>query len=540
MKLTKLNKLDYVESNTNRRFRKLSSELVTLTLMPWTDKYNVDEVNATCTINGTKYSFPYATQNPINFTLPRGSKIYIEFYVKGCECGTYSGLTYTFFNDNWTILPNNVFKIVESGKHSKVYELILLRNISVKPQLTKELHSTCPLGTVGTGILPVYRSHASVNLWINEIDYMDIPQSNVTGEVIDLTNKFVYVSLGDSIGAGHSLRFYNSGTDTQFGIPDEYVPTITKPYTDIEEGCYTDLIAKELISARDDVFVRSFARSGDRVENLLEKLNNENVVYFLENADVVTVCIGANNILIPAMEHFGDYILNGKQMLDRLESDIDNTIIPELETSYETLINTLNSINPNAKYVFTTIYNPYKFLHLDEGEEGFFKGLIELAPTIKLFSKEAGEYIENDLMDSPEVAILFDRVNAMGDWTETQINKINSVLSEKIGNHSNFYLADAKARFDECTSGEEYKHLVNVEVYSGLDFKDMNWGQLYGGEAPAYYWIGLLLQCPTSERLIEKLIDDVINKVILPDTDPHPKKSGHRLIKEAMWNIINQ
>lgn len=540
MKLTKLNKLGYVESNTNRRFRKLSGELVTLILMPWSADYNKDEVNATCTINGTQYSFPHANQSPIKLTLPRGTVVHVDLFAGGCSCGEVSDFTkgsfQTYYNGAWSFGLTNM-TITNLDDKNKGFDVPILRNMTFQPRVSHKSHYGCELST-GGGILP-FKAFHNVDFHMNDVDVNDIPTGEKV-EDIDLTDKFVYVSLGDSIGAGHSLRFYNSGTDTQFGEQDENVAYLTRLYTDIEEGCYTDLIAKELTSTRDDVFVRSFAHSGDRVENLLEKLNNENVVYFLENADVVTVCIGANNILIPAMEQFGDYILNGKQTLDRLEGDIDNTIIPELETSYETLINKLNTINPNAKYVFTTIYNPYKFLHLDEGEEGFFKGLIELAPTIKLASKEFGEYVENDMMDSHEVAILFDRVNNMGEWTETQINKINSVLSAKISNHSNFYLADTKAKFDECTSGEEYKHLVNVEVYSGLDFKDLNWGQLYDGGYPALYWMQLLMFSQTNEELLAKLIDDVINKVILPDTDPHPKKSGHRLIKEAMWNIINQ
>ncbi|MBO5789583.1 MAG: hypothetical protein J6R40_00320, partial [Clostridia bacterium] len=120
---------------------------------------------------------------------------------------------------------------------------------------------------------------------------------------------YYYVSLGDSIAAGHAI---NANWENDYGEKSQYgengnVSTIIVP------ASYTDLISKHLKSryGSDRVEIKSFAHSGDTVAHLMQKLDREAVKNAIASANLVTVCIGANDVLQPALLHINEYIETG-------------------------------------------------------------------------------------------------------------------------------------------------------------------------------------------------------------------------------------
>ena len=386
------------------------------------------------------------------------------------------------------------------------------------------------------------------------------------------TAKYQYVSLGDSIAAGHSINgswASNYGVGSQFGENGNTATTLVP-------NCYTDLINKHLVSlyGSSNVTLKSFAHSGDKVEDLIQKLNNSNVINSVKTASLVTVCIGANTVLGPALNKIEQYIKTGNPTLNALEGEIGPALNVLRDNSNANsmfgLFNKLESINPNAKYIFTTIYNPYRYLHLDEGNNGFFGPILNTIPSMRIsiedwmgfdipfvdLSFDLADLIKSGLLNTSAVRTLFTRVNALGGtsgWVEGQVNNLNSVLKGKVVEYDkeNFTIIETKAKFDTypATGNPGYNDLVNVEYVPGYNTATMNWSALFNGASAYDYWWNLAYsnlsfvdaRWSTNpmdyinfniENFAYQLVIDMVERVIIPDIDPHPEEAGQRLLSE--------
>lgn len=339
---------------------------------------------------------------------------------------------------------------------------------------------------------------------------------------------FRYVSLGDSIAAGHSLDGWSY--DTQYG-KNGNTETLIIP------GCYTDLIRNDLANRYDRVKATSFARSGDTVADLMAKLDHAIVRNAIAKANVVTICIGANDVLEPAMSYLDEYINgNMSNMNAVIEANLATLGNDAAPNSYMSLFNKLYAINPNARYVFTTIYNPYKYLHLDEStsgndyKDGFLGPLMWAVPD-EFLGISIGSTIRSALLNASAIKNLFNKVNELPTWAERYITSLNSVLRSKIAafGKANFIVADTKAVFDPVpnrtiSSPKHYNDLVNVEITSGYNVEKLDWGEFWSN----YNWSSVL---DGIEAVANEAVDIIIDKVITPDVDPHPEEYGQYALK---------
>lgn len=408
-----------------------------------------------------------------------------------------------------------------------------------------------------------------------------------------------YVSFGDSIAAGHAINDNwekNYGTRSQYGVNGN-------TETAIVPGCYTDLIHKNLISTLGgNVNLTSFAKSGDRVDDLIRMLDHERVRNTVAKADYVTICIGANDVLEPALSRLEEYINTGS--LANAEAVIENNFAALADDnnaySYKTLFDKLSAINPDAKFVFTTVYNPYKYLWLDEDVNGFFKPVLDTIPQMNLdidkiiedmffggnnlvyfdYTKwdwvsidlelDLDNLIKEGLLLTPAVQTLFNRVNGLCDWAERYVTRLNELLRNKINAYKavnpNFFIAETKAAFDTypdrpVAADVHYNDLVNVEFTRGYNTAMMDWGALcrdrYGESAAgiAQYWTDLAWKYLHFSNgfpswnvadyvsfdlngFAVDLVTQTIEKVIVPNVDPHPEEHGHVVLKEAFENAV--
>lgn len=362
-----------------------------------------------------------------------------------------------------------------------------------------------------------------------------------------------YVSLGDSIAAGHTI---NDEWDDNYGEGSQYGKN-GNTQTVIVPGCYTDLIHTELMQRYGGtVNATSFARSGDRVDDLMEKLDHDVVKNAIAKANYVTVCIGANDVLEPAMSHLEEYINAGDSALAEIASIVEANLATlnddTAATSYTALFNKLAAINPNAKYIFTTIYNPYKYLWLDEGKDGFFSPVLNSIPQMTILGFEVDELIKNELLSMDAVEMLFDRVNGLNDWAEKYVTQLNTVLRNKISayqtTNANFLLAETKTLYEvfpdrPVTAEKHYNDLVSVEYTSGYDTAKMDWGRLWEGSNAATFWLDLATEYVGSNGLdidgfASDLVGQMIEKVIVPDIDPHPEEYGHYVLKRSFEDVL--
>ena len=385
------------------------------------------------------------------------------------------------------------------------------------------------------------------------------------GDVIRIANKneirwfeeCTYVSLGDSIAAGHTI---NEDWEKDYGEKSQFGK---KPgsYTVIVPESYTDLIEKDVKSRYGEGAVsRSCARSGDTVADLIRKLSNDGVISAIKNAKVVTICIGANDVLQPALSNLESYINAGVPALDTIakevQANLDVLTNDANANSYIALFNKLKGINPNATYVFTTIYNPLKYLWIDESthandyKDGFFGPLMWSIPeTIGDISNA----IRKMLYNTSIVQTVFDRINGvsrdgsdgLSSWTENYINKLNNIIKTKITAYGNshFIFADTKALFDSfpdrpIIANIHYNDLVSVEFTRGYKVEDMDWGK---------FWENFSISDLTnsSEGVMTNVITNIVSNVIVPDIDPHPEAYGHYALMRSYedslgWKKLNR
>ena len=361
-----------------------------------------------------------------------------------------------------------------------------------------------------------------------------------------------YVSLGDSIAAGHTIDSdweINYGEWSQYGVNGN-------AETEIVPNSYTDLIKNELSNmyGAENVSVKSFARSGDTVADLMDKMSHDVVSNEIENAEYVTICIGANDVLQPAMSHLDEYVNTGdmSSLNTNVETNLSILNDDSNEKSYRALFDKLTKLNPSAKYVFTTVYNPYKYLWIDEGNDGFFAPLLNTIPDITLYGFDIDSIIKDQLLKADMVQLLFDRVNGLCNWAEEYVTRLNDVLKNKIGEYKtineNFAIADTKTLFesfpDRLVAAEKhYNDLVSVEFTRGYDTAQVDWGQLWKDSDAVSFWTNLVMNYVSLSGLdingfATDLINQIIEKVIIPDVDPHPETYGHSVLKQSFSNAF--
>ena len=396
-----------------------------------------------------------------------------------------------------------------------------------------------------------------------------------------LQSMFNYVSLGDSIAAGHTI---NSDWEIDYGIGSQYGSN-GNTATTLVPDCYTDRLDKYLktIYGAANVHTKSFAVSGSKVKmnsqymSLYDILDHTEVHDALKSADLITISIGANDILGLAGDFLMEYIRTGDL------TAFSNAVKANISTlrgnnpdgiSYIDLFEKLNEINPYAKYVFTTVHNPYKYLYASEGtsengyEDSFFYPILQWIPNLG----SLGTNLKGWILSSDIFELFFDRVNNLGGEVENYVTWLNTALKECLieYNHSNFLLADIKALFDTVpdrdtpqTTNLHYNDLVNVEFTRNFNINQADWGQLYSNNIITD-WNGNVVSdtvCNSASQFWEVLLDaygytitnlfngdiagltstllaEVVSEVISKDADPHPEVDGHYLMYRAFMNVL--
>ena len=161
-----------------------------------------------------------------------------------------------------------------------------------------------------------------------------------------LTSDDVVVFFGDSIAAG-------------YGLADE------------ENERYSSLIAAEY-----GCEVYNYAVSGDDGKDLLELLAEGNCEQ-LENATVIVLSIGANNVLkaayalVPYFESLQNGTAQGNLDVTEVMSEVAQGI-DRFKTELPQIIASLRAVNPDAQIIFQTVYNPYRdFTEFKVEQNGF-------------------------------------------------------------------------------------------------------------------------------------------------------------------------
>ena len=317
------------------------------------------------------------------------------------------------------------------------------------------------------------------------------PDDNNSPE--DVTTIVNYVSLGDSIADGVSL--------IEYANKDEY---------GFVEGSYAYEFRAYLQESYDKVNAVSYAVAGQNSSQLLANLeaigeaelteSEQQMKTNLIQADIITICIGANDILGPATDNLYDYITKSDfDMTAKLDSGITS-----FTANFPKILNELEELNPNAQLIFSNIYNPFK----------------------KCIGKDIDVPIK--ISSYPIFTVTKDKIDMAGKITEVYLNSgsltvngqtktvsagINNIIEQNIKDKNNCILLNVRQAFDnhfEQETADSLKAVVATLAY-------------------------------TQEIIVTEFSTDknVIMKYVWPHVDPHPTETGHALISELLIGLFD-
>lgn len=216
-----------------------------------------------------------------------------------------------------------------------------------------------------------------------------------TANAESLSDKTVYVAFGDSIAAGYGLDGY------------------THDQTDAPFGSYQALTGDFLHTKSNN-----YAVSGDDSSDCISLLNSGAADADLEKADVITLSIGSNDLLLPFIQIVMEYFDIDPDRIDASSFE-DGFTMPEIDTTklvqylkqaeelaasladhkvlhdqaaafpkkFQNILSILHEKAPAAEIYVTNIYNPFTSIPM----------IGELAETYiseinQAFSKDASDY----------------------------------------------------------------------------------------------------------------------------------------------------
>lgn len=316
------------------------------------------------------------------------------------------------------------------------------------------------------------------------------PKSAPTEETMTPVSEasLVYVSIGDSIAEGYALSTYDSKDIGGF-VPGSYAYTV-KYY---------------LKSKTDKLSAINYATAGLTSTNLLsmltsiegEDLSNEDQQRknYIENANIITICIGANDILGPAQSHLSDFALSGQDITPYLDEGLQT-----LSTNFPLLVAKLQTINPTAKLVFSNVYNPYKeFISSSQNVTLSVPGIYNhnlTSAQLNTFGNIAESYIDSGNLYDTE-----------GNVYKTVENGINQIIENTIKDQDNCYLLDVKDSFDQYYATNQKYDVIQTTFLS---------------------------------KSIITLPLISMQETLLNYLDPHPTELGHQQIATLLTSLANQ
>lgn len=346
-------------------------------------------------------------------------------------------------------------------------------------------------------------------------------------------NNITYVAFGDSIAEGYAI---NMKTKTE---SEDLIGGYRKTYVSVD-NCYVDLIDKELSNTY-NTSVYNYAYSGDTCQDLIDyigefydyktdtikngnqvsesypALTNRQIYDSVKNANIITVCIGANNVLGNAFSLMTGFLGLTSPSVTRaeIEKQLEIQILGDetknvkgLKAEFNELLTILDRLNPNAYIYFTNVYNPYKVLIGD----------VSLLSMIKFMAPSFTQENLNIISEVADIAI-----GGGIDSTGDNYVGINNVIKDEIDSYNNTH------------SGERFKYVQTKEIF---DSKYSVSNKLQYNE---------YVNTRPEELTFSKVSEDV--NIDLNDFnksaeyignnyfDPHPTYEGHKLILQAHKNI---
>lgn len=278
--------------------------------------------------------------------------------------------------------------------------------------------------------------------------------------------EFIIRAYGDSIAAGYGLEGY---TDYE------------NQTSDITLGSYPEIFSRQYMSTFGGE-VLGKGVSGDTSVELLEDLTPyiegtaEDMDSFNET-DIITLCIGANNVLGPALANLENYIMGtiAPEQFDALLAAGVN----QFKSDYPQILSAFEG----KKVVVMTVYNPYKYTSVND---------------VSISENLPG----SESLIRPILAQLDSSFQEMLSSSMTALQEINDVIRASASN--DVYVVDIWNLFETFTE-TQYSQYIN---------------------------------CDITKVVVESFDTASIMDQFSLYCDPHPTADGHAVIAEEHLNTF--
>lgn len=129
---------------------------------------------------------------------------------------------------------------------------------------------------------------------------------------------------------------------------------------DEKDGGYTGVLEKSINENEHLVTIENFGKRGNRTDQLMKRLEEEEeVIHGVENADIILITIGANDVMKVFKDNFTDL---------ELEKFTSEQI--RYEQRLNQILSKIQDLNPDATTYLIGFYNPFReyFPEIDELE----------------------------------------------------------------------------------------------------------------------------------------------------------------------------
>lgn len=129
---------------------------------------------------------------------------------------------------------------------------------------------------------------------------------------------------------------------------------------DEKDGGYTGVLEKSINENEHLVTIENFGKRGNRTDQLIKRLEEEEeVIHGVENADIILITIGANDVMKVFKDNFTDL---------ELEKFTSEQI--RYEQRLNQILSKIQKLNPDATTYLIGFYNPFReyFPEIDELE----------------------------------------------------------------------------------------------------------------------------------------------------------------------------
>ena len=330
------------------------------------------------------------------------------------------------------------------------------------------------------------------------------------------SSNIVYYAFGDSITEGTVLT--QSGNDGNENLILKQDADGSNYYT---KNRYPNLIEAKLLESIDSATYQNYADASDTLDDFVTVYQG---VSSLEDATLVTLCIGANDILgqaISSIQTSIQDVLLDFALGSITETEVQETIIANVEASMASgadyfynnfqsvLSQFLSELNDRANVFVTTIYNPYK----------------DVVATINVDVDVAiGPFqIDKSITLAIDFSTITQKYLSVDGGYAHPINKTITEVVEGLASNSsvqNLSLVDIASTFDSAyleQGLEAYKNLILV--------KD----EIRNSEITPYQ----IIVNDLNNFNINAIVNDLSYLL-----DPHLSDEGHNVFFQTLWNSI--